>query len=599
MSTPIGEVPAIRQDYWDFSKPGVRWDELNQLSLISLDPTMSPSDAARLRRYRELWNHYEGFHWENIPNEDRPQVTLNYCRRFVDKFTSFLFGLYDEKEGGFTIKVPTEMEQITLPFLNSVWDAEYNDRRKIALQLGQIGGVTGDVYLLIRFEEPGRDYVDAFNEYPDGRIRIRVLPSHIVFPIYDPADPDNMVACEIKYPIARREEAGFFAGFRNSVRTMFGRNPRAYRTVVYRQRWTREYFQEWEGDELVNEGPNPYGEIPIVHIRNLICMTSNFGVSDIEDVIPVNKEINFKMSDNSEIIDYHSAPVTLVFGAKVGQLERGANKIWGNLPKDARVENLQLSGDLSASVTHIKELKTSMFEIGGMPTHALGGEVAISNTSGVALQIQNMPLIEKTGWKRITYGNGIRKACRLILLVGFKHGLIEIPTQIRGKGVINAVGNDIPDSTTGGASATASSVDTNASISEDTIVTDYTTICRLFYDVAIQFPNPLPKDRLLELEQIQVEMNMQLENRVGALKRLGRENIEQKLAEIDREKDMMAAAEARRAAMIISMGGTPPKSSRSKSPIIVSGFNNGPEPKSDMLRDAEKEIEERLSRPIV
>lgn len=37
-----------------------------------------------------------------------------------------------------------------------------------------------------------------------------------------------------------------------------------------------------------------------------------------------------------------------------------------------------------------------MCEIGGVPETVLGGAQAISNTSGVALQYINLPLIEKT-----------------------------------------------------------------------------------------------------------------------------------------------------------------------------------------------------------
>ena len=47
-------------------------------------------------------------------------------------------------------------------------------------------------------------------------------------------------------------------------------------------------------------------------------------------------------------------------------VKKGANKVWGGLPKDGRVENLELRGDLSASTNYIKDLKQAMHEIGGM-----------------------------------------------------------------------------------------------------------------------------------------------------------------------------------------------------------------------------------------
>ena len=44
----------------------------------------------------------------------------------------------------------------------------------------------------------------------------------------------------------------------------------------------------------------------------------------------------------------------------------------------------------------------------------------------------------------------------------------------------------------------------------------------------------LPKDALAEVQAIQLEMKLGLENREGALKRLGRKDINQKLVEIDK-----------------------------------------------------------------
>lgn len=553
--------------YWDFSRSLGKIDDMNSLLTPILDKSLDPEEIERLGRIKRFWDFYQGYHWEGIPQDDRPQVTLNYCRRFVDKLTSFLFCTHDETQQPFTLKVPNEMESITLPFLNSVWDAEYNDRRRIALAMGQSGGVTGDVFVLVRYEAPG-EFRDPFEEYPNGRIRIIVLPSHNVFPTYDPRDRDNMIRCEIKYPV-QVEDNNFI---RRASRTIFGGPKTSFKTVLRKIVWTPEKWEVWENDVLIDSGENIYGEIPIVHIRNIEIATSYYGVSDIEDVIPINQEINFKMSNNSEIIDYHSAPVTVITGAKVSNLERGVNKVWGGLPKDAKVTTLSLNDDLDAAVRHIQQLKVAMFEIGGFPINSLGGEQAISNTSGVALQIINMPLLEKMGQKRVNYGKGIRKICRLILLLGVKHQLIHIPNKIVGMGApVNAEGNETDDGIPNG---TASSLDNNNAVFEGNVITDLTTIRRLFYDVSVRFPSPLPKDNMLELEQISLEMDLGLEDREGALKRLGRENIQQKLANVDREREELI----RRNLGIEYKQVKAAARQRSK---IVSGFNNGPEPKRE------------------
>ena len=221
-----------------------------------------------------------------------------------------------------------------------------------------------------------------------------------------------------------------------------------------------------------------------MQIKNISVVGREDGLSDLEDLIPMNVELNLKKSDVSEIIDYHSAPVTVVFGAKVGSLEKGANKIWGGLPKDARVQNLELAGDLVASVSYIESLKSEMHDIGGVPETA----TAISNTSGVALQIVNMPLIERTDMKRLCSIAGIQAINKLILYMGLKENLITVPVGMTNKD---------------------------------------------FYKTEVKFTDNLPKDTLLELQQIQIEMQVGIEDRIGAMKRLGKEDITAYIARIN------------------------------------------------------------------
>ena len=59
---------------------------------------------------------------------------------------------------------------------------------------------------------------------------------------------------------------------------------------------------------------------------------------------------------------------------------------------------------------------------------------------------------------------------------------------------------------------------------------------RDFLENTVEIPETLPKDELLELQKIQQEMSLGLESRHGAMERLGKENIAQKLAEIDNER---------------------------------------------------------------
>ena len=80
-------------------------DTLNIGQLIS-QGNLTNEETLFLKKVKEAWNFYEGYHWEGIDDLDSPQVTSNYCRPFVNKFVSFEFGK------GFTIKTPVELDDV-------------------------------------------------------------------------------------------------------------------------------------------------------------------------------------------------------------------------------------------------------------------------------------------------------------------------------------------------------------------------------------------------------------------------------------------------------------------------------------------------------
>ena len=479
-------------------------DTLNIGQLIS-QGNLTNEETIFLHRIKEAWNFYEGYHWEGIDDLDTPQVTFNYCRPFVNKFVAFELGK------GFSIKTETaiENEGITIndpklvenvdenedgelsddekslkiqektqnDFLEQVWEDNHKDT--LCVEIGQTKSITGEAWVKVQFESV-EDLNDPFEEYPNGRIRLSVLPTQYVFPRFNDHDKDRLEHLLIMYPIRKKYDSGLL--FKREIE----------QTVVYKEFWTNTEIIVFEDGEEVDRMTNPYGFIPFVQIKNFPIAGRTRGVGDLEDIIPLNVELNTKRSDVSEVIDYHSAPITLVYGAKIGNLEKGANKVWGGLPKDAKVENLHLQGDLTASVNYTADLKTAMCEIAGIPETVLGGASAISNTSGVALQYMNLPLIDRTNVKRGCTKDGIQLINKMILFMGLYHGLIEKPEYISMKD---------------------------------------------FLHNEVTLPDTLPKDLLIELQMLQQELTLGLECRHGAMQRLNKDNIPKKIAEIDKERE--------------------------------------------------------------
>lgn len=475
-------------------------------TVTHLSSDLDEQQLKRLTRCKRYWNFYEGYHWEEMPDVDTPEVTVNYCGAFVNKFVAFELGK------GFTFTVHKDLSETIVTkdgrtlfeYLEDIW--EDNNQYIFATELGQMKSVTGEAWIQVRYYSP-EELEDPYNKYPEGRIKLLLQPTSVVFPEYDPHQKGVLRKLSIVYQYYEYENYGLLHSKSRKV------------LKTYKQIWTKDKVVTYEGNKEPIESDNKYGVIPFIQIKNFVLAGRNEGVSDIADIIPMNVEYNLKKSNVSEILDYHAAPVTLVFGAKIGNLEKGANKLWGGLPKDAKVQNLELNGDLGASNTYLDNLKLEMCEVGGIPETVLGGAKSISNTSGVALQYMNLPLIEKTRVKRQSTEDGIERLHELILLVSLLEGLI---------------------------------------------FKDSSVSMRDFLHTEVSLPDTLPKDTLLELQQIQQELSAGLESREGALKRMGREDIENKLKEIDAER-----------ANNPSLFGIAPTQEQ---PQINSGFLNGQTP---------------------
>lgn len=396
---------------------------------------------------------------------------------------------------GVQFGVEEKYEHITPALLDRIWNVD-NDKQTTLWQMAENGGVTGDSFVKIAYEAP---WVDSVGTDHAGRVRILPLNSAQVFPEYHPHDRDRLLRVKIKYK--------FWGTSLEGTRQVY-----TYTEII-----TAEWLEEYINDELLDARANPLGEIPIVHITNVSVSGSPWGLSDIVDLIPLNREFNEQATNISDIISYHAAPVTIITGAKASNLEKGPRKIWGGLPKDAAVFNLENGVDLQWPIEYLNFLKRSMHEISGVPESALGQMQPISNTSGVALAIMYLPVVQKSKIKHMQYGKGLQKINDLALRTLFIYEPLSLLYN--------------PDS--------------------EGIITDPETQSLMLdpadpqiYQVTCEWPQPLPVDVLVKLNEIQAKMALGLESRRGALRELGEEFVDEKLDELYNERLMEAKQDA-------------------------------------------------------
>jgi hypothetical protein len=471
--------------YFDFSPPSYRAASsdltisISPLGLVELADEEFEVHGPRLNRYSLNWAMYLGHHWGYRREQGEMQISINYYRAFIDYLTRFTFG------HGVHFRSPEATEAILPARLERVWSID-NNKERILLEMGQLGSITGDCFVKVAYEEPWEDVTGR--PHP-GRVRILPLNSAFAFPEFHPHDRTRILRFKQKYR--------FWGTSLEGTRQVF----------TYTEILTDDIIEEYINDELIDSRPNPLGIVPVVHIPNIPVSGSPWGLSDAHDIISINRSFNEIATDIADIINYHAAPVTVIVGAKASNLEKGAKKVWGGLPKDSQVFNLEGgSAGLSGAMQYLEMLKRSMHEMMNVPETALGQVQPISNTSGVALSIQFQPLMNRWSHKVAQYKHGLERINELVIL----NLVVKEPEALMYN----------PESDGPLKPGQLTQLDPNDPIT---------------YLTHAHFPPPLPLDKLVLLNELSQKMSMGLESKAGALRTLGEEFPEGKLAEIREE----------------------------------------------------------------
>lgn len=470
----------------DFSSPfsrGVAGSNLNisvsPLGLVELSDEEFEVNGPRLSRYSVNWAFYLGRHWAFSREIGEDQLTFNYVRAMTDYLVTFTFGR------GVDYRSPKQTEAIVPSRLKRLWEVD-NDARDVLHQIAQMGGVSGDSFVKVAYEEP---YTDTTGRVHPGRVRILPLNSAHVMPEFHPHDRSRFLRVKIKY-------------------RFYGTSPDGARQVfTYTEILTDSVLEEYINDELISQRENPLGVIPIVYAPNRLVSGSPWGLADCHDIMSLNRTYNEIATQAVDIINYHSSPVTVVIGAKASNLEKGAKKVWAIPTAGASVQNLELGHGVEGIIAYMAVLKTAMHEMTGVPESALGQFQPISNTSGVALSIQFQPLMQQWRAKVSMYGPMLEHINQLALMTLF----LKEPEML------------------------AWNPETDSPIGDGQMdMLDPTD--PLTYQNYAHFPPPLPIDRLIVLNEIQLLMGLKLESRRGALRVLGEAFPDEKLEEIRSEQ---------------------------------------------------------------
>lgn len=241
-----------------------------------------------------------------------------------------------------------------------------------------------------------------------GHIRWTRVPLEGFFPIWNPDNPDELLEVWIVTEITA-DQARARYGYQSDKQMV--------RRVEH---WTRFSYENRLDQTRIDaySGVNPWGIVPFVYIPRFRSR-SWWGDALTEEIIPVQDDLNMKLGDIGDAINYNAHPVRwgvnlpASFNAK--NFPIGVNAMWdlgrsfsGFKPE---VGLLEASNPIPAGTYDYLNFlfnwsRTSVF----MPPIALGDDNGGGQRSGATLEIRMLPMIRAVKRSRAYMSAGLRRA---------------------------------------------------------------------------------------------------------------------------------------------------------------------------------------------
>lgn len=185
--------------------------------------------------------------------------------------------------------------------------------------------------------------------------------------------------------------------------------------------------QPGRGYRRISATRNRLGVLPVVHIQNLPQPLSYSGLSEVEPLIPLQDELNTRLSDRANRITMQAFKMYL--GRGIEQFtERpiSPGQMWHTDNPDASIQEFGGDAQSPSEDAHISDIRDAMDKTSGVSPVAAGvlrGRIGnLSSQNAVRLVL--MGLLARIERKRVTYGAGLQRLCGLILKAADVYGVL-------------------------------------------------------------------------------------------------------------------------------------------------------------------------------
>jgi len=385
------------------------------------------------------------FGGQQIGDVQRKEVVIeNDIGWRINAAVDFLFG----KPISFVSRSPdgrkrSEIEEI----INGVFAA--NGGIGFFQDMAVLGGVYGFVDCFIRPGERvtrGISYSSSLNipsNFSDvlsiaRSVDLELIEAARALPILE-EDDYRQIRYYIQHFHQRKNRVDSRNSFLSRIFSSWGAGADKRATAVVTEITSANGWQRYEDRELVGEGSFDWGFLPVVHIQNMAQPYYYEGLSDVEPLIPLQDELNTRLSDRASRITFQSFKMYLGKGIE-GFENRPVSpgRMWCTDNPDASIE--EFGGDRASpsEEMHISEIREAIDKVSGV-TPLVAGVLKnkLGNlTSAVALKLTLMGMLSKTERKRFTYGEGLKDICRKVLGILDKSGVYRTEPEERELDII-------------------------------------------------------------------------------------------------------------------------------------------------------------------
>ena len=347
-------------------------------------------DIDRMKGYQQLLDFYHGVHWENRARWGEKHLTFNYARVVIDKVTSYLmsgvnFAVEPVEDSGDARAKAQKAEAALYQVYRE------NNLEQLDFETEIDCAILGDACYKVLWDQGTRGI----------RITTPDIQGIYVWRLGD--DTASIWRVASRYTLTADE-----------VEILYQVKPKG-KTANVIELWTAREFELWIDDAQVEKKANPYGFIPFVIYPNLREPKKFWGISDLAQIIEPQREFNRAMSQLSRILELSGNPIAVLENVEESEdiaVRPGA--VW-NLPEDAKAYLLDLlqGGGVRLHIDYINLLYRTMQDVSESPRAAFGG--TDRDLSGVALEIELQPLLQKVRRKRIIRTASYNRRNRLIL----------------------------------------------------------------------------------------------------------------------------------------------------------------------------------------